>query len=125
MFWLEGGAGEICGEASVVVNVRLSRSIMSCSLVFTGAGGSGRTNALLGADVEVACAGGTVVLLALTIATLLLLPLEMLWEAVGCPLECLQSQKKLPIMNHTQYIHHLSSSFRKYRSTDYQFFDGD
>lgn len=77
---------------------------MSCSLVFTGAGGSGRTNALLGPGVEVVCAGGTVVLLVLTIARLPLLPLELLGEAMGCPLECLQSQNKQPIIHRTSII---------------------
>lgn len=56
-------------DGSVVVNVRLSRSIKSCSLVFTGAGGSARTNALLGEGV-----GVTVVLLVPVIARLPLLP---------------------------------------------------
>lgn len=54
MFWLEDGVWGVWGEASVVDKVMLSKSIKSCSLVFTGAGGLGRANARLVAEVEAA-----------------------------------------------------------------------
>lgn len=45
----------VWGDGVVVVNVKLRRSIISCSfVVLTGAGGSGRANALLGIGVTVA-----------------------------------------------------------------------
>jgi hypothetical protein len=45
----------VWGEGVVVANVKLRRSIISCSfVVLTGAGGSGRANALLGMGVTVA-----------------------------------------------------------------------
>jgi hypothetical protein len=45
----------VWGEGVVVDNVKLRRSIISCSfVVLTGAGGSGRANALLGIGVTVA-----------------------------------------------------------------------
>lgn len=44
----------VWGEGVVVDNVKLRRSIISCSfVVLTGAGGSGRANALLGTGVTV------------------------------------------------------------------------
>lgn len=44
----------VWGEGVVVDNVKLRRSIISCSfVVLTGAGGSGRANALLGTEVTV------------------------------------------------------------------------
>lgn len=54
MFGLEaGGVWGVWGEAYVVDKVILRRSIMSCSfVVLTGAGGSGKANALLGTEVE-------------------------------------------------------------------------
>lgn len=61
---------------------------MSCSLVFTGAGGSGRANAVHVAEVDAAC-DGTVELLVFTIARPAV-PLEVLWEAVTGALECLR-----------------------------------
>lgn len=76
------------GEVSVVDKVMLSKSIMSCSLVFTGAGGSGRANALPVADVDAAC-DGTVELLTFTIARPSAVPLEVLCAAVTGALECL------------------------------------
>lgn len=47
------GGGGVSLETAVVDKVILSRSIMFCScVVLVGAGGSDRTNALLGTDVE-------------------------------------------------------------------------
>lgn len=89
MFWLEDGVWGVRGEASVVDKVMLSKSIMSCSLVLTGAGGSGRANALLMADVE--AAGVDVELLTLTIARPSVVPLEVLCGAVDIALECLRA----------------------------------
>lgn len=44
----------VWGEGVVVVNVKLRRSIISCSFgVLTGAGGLGRANALLGTGATV------------------------------------------------------------------------
>lgn len=88
MFWSNDTCLEAPEETSIVDNVILSRSIMSCSLVLTGAGGSGRANALLGEDVETVSVAAVGVLV-FTIARSLLVPPLVLCEVTGLVLECL------------------------------------
>lgn len=80
------------GEAAVVDKVMLRRSIMSCSfVVLTGAGGSARTNALLGVDVVAAEEDGSIVLLVLTNAKLSLFPPDVFGGGMDRGLKCLRA----------------------------------
>lgn len=88
----------VLDEVGVVVKVILRRSIMSCSAdVLTGAGGLGRTKALLGIADETATSGWDKVVLTLTGTSSLPLTVDTSGGDACRSLVCLQivcNQKK-------------------------------